>query len=133
MYQEYPSPIKVRVKVLHLSLHPEIHLEDQPQEEVGQDQTIHLKVQHHLLKAGQMMAKVQHHLIKAERMMVKVQRHLIKEEDVLTRADHLDHQDHQEEILTEDHLDLSATFVEVLIRMRIAPGSLPHQCRLQAT
>ena len=122
MCQEYPSPIKVRVKVLHLSLHPEIHLEVQPQEEVGLDQMIHLKVQHHLIKAGQMMAKVQHHLI--------------KEEDVLIRADHLDqldHQDHQEEILTEDHLDLSVTFVEVLMRMRIAPGSLPHQCRLQAT
>ena len=122
MCQEYPSPIKVRAKVLHLNLHPEIHLEVPPQEEVGQDQMIHLKVQHHLIKAGQMMAKVQHHLI--------------KEEDVLTRADHLDHldhQDHREEILTEDHLDLSVTFVEALIRMRIAPGSLPHRYRLQAT
>ena len=119
MCQEHPSPIKVRARVPHLSLHPEIHLEDQPQEEMGQGQMIHLKVQHRLIKAG--------------RMMVKVQHHLIKEEDVLTRADHLDHQDHREEILTEDHLDLSVTFVEVLMRMRIAPGSLPHQCRLQAT
>ena len=122
MCQEHPSPIKVRARVPHLSLHPEIHLEVQPREEMGQGQMIHLKVQHHLIKAGQMMAKVQHHLI--------------KEEDVLIRADHLDHldhQDHREEILTEDHLDLSATFVEVLIRMRIAPGSLPHRYRLQAT
>ena len=122
MCQEYPSPIKVRAKVLHLSLHPEIHLEVRPQEEMGQGQMIHLKVQHHLIKAGQMMAKVQHHLI--------------KEEDVPIRADHLDHQDHQdhrEEILTEDHLDLSVTFAEVLIRTRTAPGSLPHQCQLQAT
>ena len=122
MHQEHPSPIKVKAKVLHLSLHPEIPLEVQPQEEVGQDQMIHLKVQHHLTKAGQMMVKVQHHLI--------------KEEDVLTRADHLDHldhQDHREEILTEDHLDPSATFAEDPTRMRTAPGSLPHQCRLQAT
>ena len=119
MCQEYPSPIKVRARVPHLSLHPEIHLEDQPQEEMGQGQMIHLKVQHHLTKA--------------ERMMAKVQRHLIKEEDVLIRADHQDHQDHQEEILTEDHLDLSATFAEDLTRMRTAPGSLPHQCQLQAT
>ena len=122
MCQEYPSPIKVRARVPHLNLHPEIHLEDQPQEEMGQGQMIHLKVQHHLTKA--------------ERMMVKVQRHLIKEEDVPIRADHLDHQDHQdhrEEILTEDHLDLSVTFAEALTRTRIAPGSLPHQCRLQAT
>ena len=110
------------MKGLHLNLHLEIHLEVQPQEEMGQDQMIHLKVRHHLIKEGQMMVKVQHHLI--------------KEEDVLIRADHLDHLDHQnhrEEILTEDHLDLSVTFVEALIRMRIAPGSLPHQYGLQAT
>ena len=108
MCQEHPSPIKVRARVPHLSLHPEIHLEVHPQAEVGLDQMIHLKVQ----------------------------LHLIKEEDALTRADHLDHldhQDHREEILMEDHLDPSATFAEVLIRMRIAPGSLPHQCQLQAT